>query len=591
MAPRGPPDPSPEQAAATEVAEAVATLLKGMKNIGIYRHDVDRYGDFLKPAHQAITRLLDREGSLSLKLGPYTLSYQNQVVYEDQDRENLTYKFYKDGMRFLVFRPGLAVDELLRFVLLAMENFSERALFQEDMVTRLWKEDLQHLEYVVVEGFMFADLSEEEVEVEVERIVAYLRHQLSSGSADTARFARLAPTDLELELSDVEQVRGGIVSGRPARPADRERVQDELLQEQKHRTLAKMVLILFQVVEHEARDEDREVLMESLVQVLDLLLLSDDLRGAVALLQRFEKVLQSPRARPRHAMVASMRDEFRDRMLESQRLAQVGQYLNLGRDLDESAVRGYLSACGPGELLPLLELLSGTEPVPAKRILVDLLAEIGRDQVEVFTERLQDSSSVVVKDMLAILQRIEPPDLVSRIAVTLRHPNVMIRLEGLRYLAQSSDPEALDPIERSMEDEDHRVRLGALRALATRAPRRSAQRFIRTMEASDFAQRDPRERQTVATALGETRTQDALDFFARVLSRRATVFGRAKLTEQKLLAVSGLQAMRTLDAFKVLNTTLGDASQGREILVACHKAAHRVKERLEEERRRERPTP
>src|SRR5688572_21623601 len=186
--------------AAQEAAEAFRLLLKGIKNIGIYRHVENRFPEFLQPAFKALTAFLKENEILPLKLQPYTLEYKKQVIYEDQDKENLTYKFYRDGMRFLLFRRGIAIDELLRFVMIAISTLNDRQLFNEDTITRLWKENFQNIEWVVVENFGFSDMSEEEVEVEVEKIVAYLKHQLAANSDDITRFARFSVEDLELQL-------------------------------------------------------------------------------------------------------------------------------------------------------------------------------------------------------------------------------------------------------------------------------------------------------------------------------------------------------------------------------------------------------
>src|SRR5688500_15118827 len=192
--------------AAQQASEAFRLLLKGIKNIGIYRHAENRFNEILQPAYDALTAFLDEYEILPLKLSPYTLEYKKQIIYEDQNKENLTYKFYRDGMRFLMFRRGLPPDELLRFVMIAMASFNDKQLFNEDTITRLWKESFHSVEWVVVEGFGFGDMSEEEVEVEIEKIVAYLRHQLSANSTDITRFARLSAEDLELQLDEVDQV-------------------------------------------------------------------------------------------------------------------------------------------------------------------------------------------------------------------------------------------------------------------------------------------------------------------------------------------------------------------------------------------------
>lgn len=582
--PSAPPGEAADAARAEEVAVLIQRLLRGIKNIGIYRHAEDRYIEYLEPAYSLLTDFLDANGSLPLKLGPFTLHYKRHVVYEDEDRENLTYKFYRDGVRYMVFRPGVPIDELLRFVLLALGDFSEQAFFQEDMVTRFWKEEFEYIDNVVVEGFGFGDLSEEEVEIEVDKIIGYLRKQLAARSKDIARFARTAAEDLELELTNVEQVRGGIVSGRPATAQDKARLQDELLSEQRSRLFAKMVLILFQVLELDSTPSDQDMLMESITHVLDLFLVAEDVRGAVGLLHRFDRLQDRPMPRERRSMVLNMREAFRRRMVEQHRLAQVGQYLQLSRGLDEEAVRAYLSTCGEQELIPLVEMLFNVERTLARQLLIEVLADVGKDHVDIFARRLDDNSSNLVRDMLAIIERIDPPNRIDLAARCLEHPNIMIRLEGLRTLSKSEQPEALRYIEKALGDEDVQMRLGALRALAARSPERAGPMFIKAMQAPDFLQREQRERITVATALGETRTREALDYLASIFGQKPGVFNRGKLQDMKMLAVVGLQAMKNMAAFKVLASQVQNRNHPMEVLQACRKAALRLKEHLEKER-------
>ncbi len=573
-----------DEQAARQAADVFFLLLKGIKNINIYRHAETRFAEYLEPAHQALTTFLEDHDILPLKLTPFTLEFKKHVIYQDEDRENLTYRFYKDGMRYLMFRKGMPPEELLRFVLLATESRSEAALFQEDMITRLWKEQFDFIEYVVVEGFGFGELSEEEVEIEVEKIVAYLRKQLSANSDDVTRFARLSAEDLELELTDVDQMRGGIISGRTATPGDRSQVQDELFQEAKKRLFAKMVLILFQILELECDAEDYEMMLEAFTQVLDTLLVSEDVKGAVALLQRFERIAERPLPPSRVQLVTKMAGVFRRRMAEPHRLDAVGQYLMLNRDLDEAAVHAYLSVCGEEEMLHIVEMLAGMERQDARHILINVLAEMGRNHVDVFARRLDHNSSNVVKDMLAIIHKINPDNKIQLISRCLDHPNIMIRLEGLKTLAKSKEDVALRYIEKAMRDEDIQMRVGAYRALATRAPKRAAPLFVKAMQADDYLSRDNRERIAIATALGETRTDVALDYLSKIFDQKGGLFSRGKVDDIKSMAIIGLAAMKSVAAFKVLAAQVQNRQNSKDIMQSAHKAALRLKQDIKAKR-------
>ncbi len=574
-----------EEVAATEAAQNFFfLLLKAIKNIGIYRHAENRFAEFVQPAHAQLETFLSEHQVLPLKIGPYSLEYKKHVVYEDQDKENLTYKFYRDGLRYLVFREGIPVNELLKFVLLSVGGVTDEALFQEDMITRLWKEDFHYIEHVVVEGFGFGDLSEEQVEVEVEQIIGYLRKQLAANSDDVTRFARLSAEDLALELNDLDQVRGGIVSGRPATEQDKAHVQEELYFEEKNRLFAKMVLILFQILEFECDDSDYDMLLESFTQVLDTLLVSDDVKGAVALLQRFETIAGRQLPEGREQIVLRLAETFKRRMVEPQRLDTVGQYLALNRDLDDAAVRAYLDICGEEEIVPLVDLLAGMERQDARSILIDVLSSIGKKHVDVFARRLEHNSSNVVKDMLAIIHSINPDNKLQIIARCLEHPNIMIRLEGLKAFANSDDEIAVRYIEKAMADADLQLRLGAYRALAKKSPKRAAPVFVKRMHGDEYLLLDQRERIAVVTALGETKTQVALDYLSSIFSQKGSLFARGKVNELKHLAVVGLAAMANVPAFKVLAREVQNKKNGKDLMQAAHKAALRLKQELETQR-------
>lgn len=587
---RAPSAPEPalevdDEAAVREASDVFQQLLKGIKNIGIYRHAEARFGEYLEPAHRALTQFLERFGSLPLKLEPYALKFRNQVIYEDEDRENLTYKFYKDGVRYLVFRRGLPLRELLNFVLLSVESLEANQLFQEDMVTRLWKRDFQFIEHVVVEGFGFGDLSEEEVEVQVEKIIGYLRNQLAAKSEDVARFARLSLDDLQLQISDVEQIRGGIISGRPARPHDKARIQDDLLADEKERMFTKMVLILFQILEYDFDANDYDMLSDALVQFLDSSLLSEDIAGAVALSGRFQRMLDRQLPPDRRVMIEQIAETTRSRMVEPHRVEAVANYMSVTKSIDRDSVRAYFDNCRSDQVPRLLDLLSRAERADARGVLIETIAKLGRDHLPLLTQRLEDASRNLVRDVLQVVDRIDPPNKLTIVAKTLRHPQVGVRLEGLKHLAQSADSEALRYIERATEDGDLQLRLGAYRALVQRAPARAAEFFVRAIRADSFDAKDQRERSAIFTALGQTKTEPALRFLSAQFEQRSGLFQRNRANETKLLAITGLAAHGTLESFSVLKREVQNRNNTKEVMLAARSAALKVREKLKDPKR------
>ena len=200
------PMQDPEKRERVELARNFAFhLLKGIKQIGMYRHNDARFGEFLGKAHEAIGEYTQKHGALSLKVDPQNLLLYGQPLFSEDNP--LPYKFYKDGIRQLIFRPDLPTEQLVSFTLIAVSD-AERG---EDVLAQLWRSGLEHIEYVVVEGFKMDEFSEEEVEVEVDKIVGFLYNRLRTNSDDYLRFARVSTEDLDSKLDEVDQLRGAVV--------------------------------------------------------------------------------------------------------------------------------------------------------------------------------------------------------------------------------------------------------------------------------------------------------------------------------------------------------------------------------------------
>jgi HEAT repeat protein len=162
----------------------------------------------------------------------------------------------------------------------------------------------------------------------------------------------------------------------------------------------------------------------------------------------------------------------------------------------------------------------------------------------------------------------------------LEHPNIMIRLEGLKILAKAPEEGAAKYIEQAMKDGDLQMRLGAYRALAARSGARAAPGLIKMMSSEDYLGKEQRERVAIATALGETKSKEALTFFAHIFEQKASLFSRGRHNDLKQLAIVGLGAMHSVDAFKVLAREVQNRANPKEIMEAAHKVALRLKTEL-----------
>jgi hypothetical protein len=246
--PAAPPsDPLAEEAnrKRLELAKAFAFhLLKGIKQIGMYRHNEARYCDYLQKSHEAVRTYTDTFGALTFKVEQQNFLLLDTELFPEET--NLPFKFWRDGIRQFIFRAGLRLDELVTFTLVSLSDVDKQG---EDTVAQLWRAPLDHLEYVVVEGFHIEGFDDEAVQVEIDKIINFLYLRLRSHSDDFMRFARVTASDLDLKLEGVEQVRGAVVVGETATDDLKAKMQREIAEEENSRLFPKLVAGIFQVAE------------------------------------------------------------------------------------------------------------------------------------------------------------------------------------------------------------------------------------------------------------------------------------------------------------------------------------------------------
>ncbi len=566
------PDPmaDPEKRDRVEMARAFAFhLVKGIKQIGMYRHADGKYGEFLSRAHEAIAAYTQKHGALSLKIDPQNLQLYGQPLFNEDNP--LPYKFYKDGIRQLIFRPGLEVEELVTLTLIAVSD-NERG---EDVLAQLWKASLAHLEYVVVEGFQMDDLSEEEVAVEVDKIVGYLYNRLRTHSDDFLRFARVSTEDLDGKLDEVDTLRGVVVAGAPASDALKAKVQRELAEEEHSRLFPKLVSAVFQVVE--AGVDDAGVLEAMFAQLLDAMLLQEDFATINNIVLKLRALEQRD---PANETVGRLKMSFISRMGEEQRLSRLGDILRSSRPKNAADLVRYLQAVEGLAVPTMLSILETIELQENRQLLCDVLAEHVREITEPFVHRLESERPQTVRDMVYILEKGAHPDRVKMFAQVLQHKNLAVRLDAMSVIAKGRTVEGRRLIAALLNDGVPQVRMLAARLLAELEPEKSYLDLTRAVKEPAFDRKKDDEKAAFYAALGATGQPGAVALFLQMLGQKATFLNKRRVLEEKLLAVAGLTGAQTIAAMKALQVVVDDKTQPTEVLVAARKGIYLTKKAL-----------
>lgn len=565
-----------------EVKEIFSKLQKALKQIALYRHNTERYGEYLAEVYKRLADYLGRNHTLDLRVRPTSYMFRGVEVFHDDSREgNLCYPFYQHGIRLLMFKDGLSADELLKFLLIIIDDTSQRNS-QDDFVTRLWKAELNAIEWIVVESFkVMEDQDEEEVKVEVDKIVKYLYRQLQSNSDDIQRFARVSLDDLDMKIDNVDSQREGIIEGITATAADKERVKRALGEDDSGQLLQKMVVILFQLLELDTTEENFADVAEGFVQILDAMLLDGNYSGIQGIRQRFKQRLSRELKPEVKNFVETAQQRFLQRMGESQRLAMISQRLNSGKVKDPEGLRAYLGNLS-GEAVPVIcDMLENIEIANNRKLIADVLVDIGRDYGEVFSQRLEHPSSNMVKDMLYIIDKINFDQKFNMFARVLSHPNAILRLEALQAIGRDPSEECFKIVLNCFTGDDPQLRSTAARLIPNYPPERAVDVLLKTVQTDNFEKREAHEQKIIIQSLAQLNHPGSQEFFANVFAQKGGLLGRKKVDERKMFFIDALKAAPSIPVFQLLAAQAQNLStNSKDVAEAARVAALEMRERL-----------
>ncbi len=571
-------DAAPEPSADPAVREKVELarnftfhLLKGIKQIGMYRHNEAKYPEFLSRAQETLAEYTAKYGPLGLKVEQQNFMLHGEPLFSEATP--LPYKFFRDGIRQLLFRPGLRLEELVTFTLIAL---SEPERGADDVLAQLWRTNLEHLEYVVVEGFSVDGSSDEEVQVEVDKVVSYLYARLKTNSEDFLRFARVNADDLDAKMEGVEQVRGVVVGGTYASDTLKAQLQKEIEEEENARLFPKLVSAVFQVVEGGV--DDVGLLEELFVQLLDAMLIQDDYATINQMVLKLRALEQ--REGLDSGNIHRLLSYFLQKMGEEQRLTRVGETLKRSKPKNATDITRYLQTLDENSLITLLTVLETLE-IPENRLLVcDVLANFAKERPEPFVVRLESDRPQLVRDMVYILEKCQHPERLKMFARVLKGKNLVVKLEVMSIIARGQGPEVRRLIAEMLGDPISQVRMQAARLLPEFDRDKAYADLLRVIRDPGFEKKTPDERTAFYAALGSTGVPAALSMLSQMLAVKPSLLNKKKVLDDKLLAIQGLGGACTIQSYKVLQGVVEDKSQPVEVLTAARKAMYQTKKAL-----------
>ena len=389
--------------------------------------------------------------------------WEEQVVYHQPNKtESLAWGLFKDGMRSLTIRRGAEQEELPRFL-----EAINRARFLpadagDDLLTLLWEQEFQLIQYQFIEFFGEGGGSMPEQTGNYPSRQRGRRPPRSSGTPQAAEEAPPRPkgvVDLEefdstlyfLDEAEIHQV---------ARQVEEEYARD---------VRASALNVLFDLFELEGEPAIRAEILGILEQLFPNLLNARDFRTAASVLRESKLAGHSGRRGCRRSTRARL-DGFVAKLSEPAIVSQLLQSLDEAPALagrgrgGRGAARAARHGAGAGAQLD-------SQPRRRRRSrtvlegVADRLAAANTDEV---LRILRSPDSEALASVVALCGRLQLHQTVPGLAETITHTDPAVRLASVQALAQLGTPAALALIDKAIEDDDRGVRLAAVRVVGGR---------------------------------------------------------------------------------------------------------------------------
>jgi HEAT repeat protein len=212
-----------------------------------------------------------------------------------------------------------------------------------------------------------------------------------------------------------------------------------------------------------------------------------------------------------------------------------------GEEIDSKPILQYLQLLTKEGIAPLCHLLGGLESSKWRKVVTDLLIELSRDDIQPLTKYLSDHNSILIRQILSILEKIGHPSTVKYLGPLATHSDSKVREATLQLLTQFGD-RGKDLIPKFLKDPVAGIRAKASIILARMAKKQAVKPLVDIILSEEFYKREYEEKASFFRALGETGSGEVIPVLKKIASKRM-LFNRAKWDEMRLCATNTLKMM------------------------------------------------
>ncbi|MCK6550405.1 hypothetical protein L6R52_31500 [Myxococcota bacterium] len=458
------------------MARALATFSRTARARQLYRSNNTMLKRMMADLTAAFTTLLDELGEISLKVRPDSIIFDDEIVLEEPNPdESIPFAFYRDGLRRLDLSQGIEEKELEVLVGATADGFSHSGL-GDDVVSYLWRHELEHVRYMVVDTTIVdaapgeaASPSTEAYDLDAQ-IDGLLSSIYGRGSQDDVgpRTVRVDASDISAKqiaetLDGVDEMAPGF---HPARvlidpPPYAKELLAELELEDENAIARRAAEAGLDALGSGLVVEEAEVIGESLLRLYDSSLVSGGYAVAATIVRGMRELALLDVSRERaDAWLSEAVQEARLRQVIA--VLQAAESEELARPIFE-----LFESLGPPGVPAILALLPGVQDPTRRGRLGEIAARIGIDDLSPVASLLANEQSYVALEAVQILTRLGTPASEDLLSSALDHPQAPVRLALLQTIDRLPKARQLVMAMQLLDDPELEVKIKAAQILGT----------------------------------------------------------------------------------------------------------------------------
>jgi len=510
------------------VRDIIRTITKTVKTFNAYPKGNPIYKKFATELFEKFNAFFESSDELKIDIEQYSLLYKESEVYRSEEKtDNLAMLLFSDGLRQITFQKGITFDEISDFIdILRFAPKSEMS-DTDDIVTLLWEKNITNMGYAAVEDTIDDDLVVEEALLRND-----LDQEISLGRSEgTGGLLAPAANVLRSEIK-VEQ------------PTESElaALRKELADIDEKSLLSSAVGLFFGLLADEQDTEAFPEIVQNIGRIMDVRMQRKDLAGAIQILEGLKGLL------------AVYNTPLQREMLEHV-ISRAGSIENLqvlfGVSQDPVEIRQYLLHLGAQSLPQMIQMLGELNDRKQRRLLCEILAEIGKQDIDALAEVLNDEKWYLVRNIAMILGMTKEPGSVKHLEKILKHVDVRVRRETIRALEVISSGETKDLFIAALGDSDATVRIAALRALRRLKAQGLFELLSRNISRDELKNKTFAEKKELLETIAVVGGEEAFPLLSELFKKKGLI-EKDEITEIRASAAYGLGLLKSKEAIFML---------------------------------------